>query len=100
MTTGKNFEYIQGNLLQRTKWRFFFKTEFWRKVTINHYNDEIFEMKIYFEPPSMLVGIIGHFEEKMCETLDLMTENTLCRPKDYPWLWMTVKLTLMNFDEL
>ena len=51
----------------------FFKTKFWRKVKILHYNDEIFWKEKLFWTSLWPAGIIGHFEDKICETLDLMT---------------------------
>ena len=59
----------------------FFKTEFWRKVMINHYNDEIswdenlFSSSLWPAGISSSLwpaGIIKHFEDW---TLDLMTEK-------------------------
>jgi len=82
----KNFENIHGIYCKRRNWLFFFKTEFWRKFMIKRYNDEILWWKLISNFPHVSAGIIWHFEDKICETLDLMTEMTLVWPRDHPWV--------------
>ena len=72
---------------------------FWRKVTIKKYNNEILWWKLILNLPHVPAGIIGHFEDKICETLDLMTEMTLCWPRDQTWLSMARNDFKIDFDE-
>lgn len=44
---------------------------------INQYDNEIFEMKTYFEHPSGLLALLDTFGNQICETLDLLTKITL-----------------------
>ena len=73
----KNFENIHGIYYKRRNDDFSSKHSFEENSTSYIITMKFFEMKTYFEPPSVPAGIIGHFEDKICETLDLMTEMTL-----------------------
>ena len=57
------------------------------------------EMKTYFDPPSSLLALLDILKTKICDTLDLMTEMTLCPPKDQRLIVIDYKMILMNFDE-
>ena len=63
---------------------------------INHSNDENLRWKIILSLPHVPASIIGHFEDKICETLDLMTEMNLCWLKDQN---RTVNDFKIDFDE-
>ena len=60
---------------------------------IKEYDNEILWWKLILSLPHVHAGIIGHFEDEMCETLNLMRlknpKKSLLtkRPKqDYEWL--------------
>ena len=57
------------------------------------------EMKIYFDPPSGLLALLDTLKTKICDTLDLITEMTLCPPKDQTLTAIDCKMILMDFDE-